>query len=63
MAKTISLAWVYYGWGNPACCCLALSLHHPPDALQYDETLSWAMERIELFAWNKDQVVAHLGLV
>lgn len=25
-------------------------------------TLSWAMERVELFAWNKEQVVAHLGL-
>ena len=25
-------------------------------------TLTWAMERRELFAWNKDQVVAHLGL-
>jgi hypothetical protein len=25
-------------------------------------TLSWAIERIGVFAWNKDQVVAHLGL-
>ena len=25
-------------------------------------TLHWAMERVELFAWNKDQVVAYLGL-
>ena len=25
-------------------------------------TLSWAMERVQLYAWNKEQVVAHLGL-
>jgi hypothetical protein len=25
-------------------------------------TLTWAMERVEVHAWNKDQVVAHLGL-
>jgi hypothetical protein len=25
-------------------------------------TLSWAIERVGVFAWNKDQVVAHLGL-
>ena len=25
-------------------------------------TLSWALERVELYAWNKDQVVTHLGL-
>lgn len=25
-------------------------------------TRSWARERVELFAWNKDQVVAYLGL-
>ncbi len=25
-------------------------------------TLSWAMERVQVYAWNKDQVVAHLGL-
>jgi hypothetical protein len=27
------------------------------------KTLSWALERVELFAWNKEEVVAHLGLV
>jgi hypothetical protein len=25
-------------------------------------TLSWAIDRVGVFAWNKDQVVAHLGL-
>jgi hypothetical protein len=25
-------------------------------------TLTWAIERVEVFAWNKEQVVAHLGL-
>jgi hypothetical protein len=25
-------------------------------------TLSWALERVQVYAWNKDQVVAHLGL-
>jgi hypothetical protein len=25
-------------------------------------TLSWAIERVGVFAWNKDQVVAQLGL-
>jgi hypothetical protein len=25
-------------------------------------TLSWAIERVGVFAWNKDQVVTHLGL-
>jgi hypothetical protein len=24
-------------------------------------TLTWAIERVEVYAWNKDQVVAHLG--
>jgi hypothetical protein len=25
-------------------------------------TLSWAIERVEVYAWDRDQVVAHLGL-
>ena len=25
-------------------------------------TLRWAIERVEVYAWDKDQVVAHLGL-
>ncbi len=25
-------------------------------------TLSWAIERVEVYAWDKDRVVAHLGL-
>jgi hypothetical protein len=25
-------------------------------------TLSWAIDRVGVFAWNKDQVIAHLGL-
>jgi len=26
-------------------------------------TLSWAIERVQVYAWDKDRVVAHLGLV
>jgi hypothetical protein len=25
-------------------------------------TLAWAIERVEVYAWDKDRVVAHLGL-
>ncbi len=25
-------------------------------------TLSWAIERVGMYAWDKEQVVAHLGL-
>ena len=25
-------------------------------------TLTWAIERVEVYAWDKDRVVAHLGL-
>ena len=25
-------------------------------------TLTWAIERVQVFAWTKDRVVAHLGL-
>jgi hypothetical protein len=27
-----------------------------------DSTLSWAIERVQVYAWDKDRVVAHLGL-
>jgi len=26
-------------------------------------TLNWAIERVQVYAWDKDRVVAHLGLV